>query len=141
MAGNIPFPQYTPHIECMLSRSVMSRVFATPRTAACQAPLSTEFFPARILDWVVISSSRGSSQPSDQTHISCISCIGRQVLYHQCRLGSPYTNLCAQLLSHVQLCEAHGLGPTTLLCPWNFPGKNSGVGCHFLLQNIDLYMN
>ena len=23
-----------------------------------------------------------------------------------------------------------------LLCPWNFPGKNTGVGCHFLLQRI-----
>ena len=23
-----------------------------------------------------------------------------------------------------------------LLCPWDFPGKNSGVGCHFLLQRI-----
>ena len=23
-----------------------------------------------------------------------------------------------------------------LLCPWNFPGKNTGVGCHFLLQGI-----
>ena len=27
----------------------------------------------------------------------------------------------------------HGLGPTRLLCPWNSPGKNIGVGCHFLL--------
>ena len=25
-----------------------------------------------------------------------------------------------------------------LLCPWNFPGKNTGVGCHFLLQRIFL---
>ena len=25
-----------------------------------------------------------------------------------------------------------------LLCPWNFPGKNIGVGCHFLLQGIFL---
>ena len=25
-------------------------------------------------------------------------------------------------------------GTTTLLCPWNSPGKNTGVGCHFLLQ-------
>ena len=24
--------------------------------------------------------------------------------------------------------------PTGLLCPWDFPGKNAGVGCHFLLQ-------
>ena len=27
----------------------------------------------------------------------------------------------------------HGLKPTRLLCPWDFPGKNTGVGCHFLL--------
>ena len=30
----------------------------------------------------------------------------------------------------------HELEPTGLLCPWNFPGKNIGVGCHFLLQGI-----
>ena len=28
----------------------------------------------------------------------------------------------------------HGLQPTRLLHPWDFPGKNSGVGCHFLLH-------
>ena len=28
----------------------------------------------------------------------------------------------------------YGLQPSRLLCPWNFPGKNTGVGCHFLLQ-------
>ena len=34
---------------------------------------------ARILEWVAISYSRGSSQPRDQTHISC---FGMQILYH-----------------------------------------------------------
>ena len=29
-----------------------------------------------------------------------------------------------------------GLQPTRLLCPWNFPGKNTWVGCHFFLQGI-----
>ena len=29
-----------------------------------------------------------------------------------------------------------GLGADRLLCPWNFPGKNTGAGCHFLLQGI-----
>ena len=24
----------------------------------------------------------------------------------------------------------------TMVCPWNSPGKNTGVGCHFLLQGI-----
>ena len=28
----------------------------------------------------------------------------------------------------------HGLQPTRLPCPWDSPGKNTGVGCHFLLQ-------
>ena len=31
-----------------------------------------------------------------------------------------------------------GLEPTRLLCPWNSPGKNTGVGCHSLLQGIFL---
>ena len=32
----------------------------------------------------------------------------------------------------------HGLGPTRLLCPFSFPGKNTGVGSHSLLQGIFL---
>ena len=31
---------------------------------------------------------------------------------------------------------SNSLQPTRLLCLWNFPGKNIGVGCHFLLQGI-----
>ena len=30
------------------------------------------------------------------------------------------------------------LYPTRLLCSWDFPGKNTGLGCHFLLQEIFL---
>ena len=37
---------------------------------------------ARILEWVAVTFSRGSSQPRDQTCVSYIRCIGRQVLYH-----------------------------------------------------------
>ena len=32
----------------------------------------------------------------------------------------------------------YGLWPARLLCPWNFPGKNTGVDCHSLLQGIFL---
>ena len=63
-------------------------LFATPRTLALQAPLSTKFFQAGIVEWVAFSSSRGSSPLWDWTHVSCISCIGRRVLYHECHLGS-----------------------------------------------------
>ena len=40
------------------------------------------------------------------------------------------------LLSHFS-CDSvwpHGLQPTRLLYPWDSPGKNTGVGCYFLLQ-------
>ena len=32
--------------------------------------------------------------------------------------------------------QLHGLQPARLLSPWDFPGKNTGAGCHFLLQGI-----
>ena len=40
----------------------------------------------RILEWVVMPSPRGSSQPTDLTHVSY---IGRQILYHLSHQGSP----------------------------------------------------
>ena len=42
-----------------------------------QAPLSMGFSRQALLEWVAISSSRGSSLPRDQTYVSCVSCIGR----------------------------------------------------------------
>ena len=35
--------------------------------------------------------------------------------------------------------QPHGLQPTRLLHPWDFPGKSTGVGCHRLLQNPHIY--
>ena len=50
-------------------------------TVACQAPVHG-IFQARILEWVGVSYSRGSSRPKDWTRISHASCLGRQILYH-----------------------------------------------------------
>ena len=44
----------------------------TPWTVACQVPLSVGILPARILEWVAMPSSRGSSQPRDPTQVSHI---------------------------------------------------------------------
>ena len=44
----------------------------------------------------------------------------------------------AHTLSCVQRCIPHGLQPASLLHPWDSPGKNTGVGCHGLLQGIFL---
>ena len=44
-------------------------------------------------------------------------------------------------LSHSVVADSlwpHGPQPARLLCPWDFQGKNTGVGCHFLLQGVFL---
>ena len=50
----------------------------------CSRPGSSVhgIFQARILEWVAISFSRGTSQPRDRTWVSCVSCTGRQILCH-----------------------------------------------------------
>ena len=41
----------------------------------------------------------------------------------------------SRLVGHDYL-RPHRLQPTRLLCPWDFPGKSTGVGCHCLLQGV-----
>ena len=73
----------------MALTSVLVAVCAQSRPTLCN---SRDYSPpgssahgisqARILEWVAISSSRGSSQPRDRTHVSCGSSSGKQILYH-----------------------------------------------------------
>ena len=64
------------------------RFFGTPWTLACPGSSVHRILQARILEWVAMPSSRGSSRPRDRICVSYVSCIGRQVLYHWCHLGS-----------------------------------------------------
>ena len=48
----------------------------------------------------------------------------------------PFPQRLRSVMSHS--LWPHGLRPARLLCPRNFPGKNTEVGCHFLLQGIFL---
>ena len=83
--------------------------FATPWNVAHQALLSIGFSSQEY--WVAIFYSRMSSQPRDWTHISCVSCIGRQILYHcttwVAKTGSQFLlSVCADscfLLLHCKL--------------------------------------
>ena len=55
-----------------------------------------------------------------------------------------YICLCMKMkVLFTQSCSTlwfHGLWPARLLCPWNFPVKNTGVGCHFLPQYTHTYI-
>ena len=84
-----------------------SRVWlcATPWTAAHQAPLSLGF--SRQEHWSVLSLPSPMPE-SEKWKLSC------------------------SVMSYPQ--RPHGLQPTRLLRPWDFPGKSTGVGCHCLLR-------
>ena len=45
-----------------------------------------------------------------------------------------YLLLLLSHFSHVRLCVTPQTAAIRLPCPWDSPGKNTGVGCHFLLQ-------
>ena len=83
---------------------------------------------ARTLEWIVISSSSGSSWTRDETQISYVSCIGRQVLYHKCLLGSFHQPdfQCHQL--------AHLFPSLTwiLTVIWAASESNKHIRCHSL---------
>ena len=76
-------------------------------------------------------------------------CCGNNVTPAPPGSGSPYLTPSlvrahpSRALSESVSCSVvsdslrpRGLQPTRLLCPWDSPGKNTGVGCHSLLQGI-----
>ena len=68
------------HLHSSVCGCVLSRVWLF---AALWTPSSVPgIIQARILEWGVIPFSRASSRPRDRTGDSCVSCIGRRVLYH-----------------------------------------------------------
>ena len=59
----------------------------------------------------------------------------RSMVARGCQEGRMKRQSVSYIQTVVSNClETHRLQPTRLLCPWDSPGKNTGVGCHFLLQ-------
>ena len=74
--SDVLMPHY--HSPCVCILSCFSRVWLFCDPVDCSLPVSSVhgIFQARILEWVAISFSRGSSQPRDRTHVSYVSWIG-----------------------------------------------------------------
>ena len=106
-------------------------------------------FQANVLEWVSVSFSRGSSWPRDRTWVSRIAgrcftgwptrenkegrgAINGEIVIDICTL--LYIHVCALSLRTCLTLQPHGLKPARLFCPWDSPGKNTGGGCHALLQ-------
>ena len=53
---------------------------------------------------------------------------------HKIKISSVFTGKHGRLESCLTLCDPIDGKPTRLPSPWDSPGRNTGVGCHFLLQ-------
>ena len=83
-----------------------------------------------VLAWRILGTAEPGGLPSMGSH----------------RVGHDWSDLAAAAaaaLDKVKNCSVmpdslrpHWLGPTRLPCPWDSLGKNTGVGCHALLQGI-----
>ena len=93
-----------------------SRFWGSPLGLGKQLPLSESQFPPAAKG----KEGTGHPQPPQKSLES------RNI--KQMQAGVRYVP--AHTLPH------HGLPPARLLCPWSSPGKNSGVGAHFLLHRI-----
>ena len=102
-------------------------------TMDCSPPGSSVhgILQARILEWVAIPFSRGSSWPRNRTHIPC---IASGFFTFWATLNWTELNWSRSVVSNS--LRPRGLYPTRLLHPRDSLGKNTGVGCHSLLQGI-----
>ena len=76
----------------VLSHSLVSNFFVTPTDYSPPGFSVHGILQTRTLGWVAISSFKGSSWPRDLIHVSCNSCINRQVLYHWATWEAPKVN-------------------------------------------------
>ena len=110
---------------CRAERQIMQRLIIIALVACLLLPLS------------LLSQTRlfflydnGALPPGGMCHSTlCCSVLGL------------WATLCMSVcMLFAQLCPTvlwpQGLWPIKLLCPWNSPGKNTGVGCHSLFQGI-----
>ena len=87
-------------------------LFPTPWTKAHKAPLVHGISEARILEWVAISCSRGSSWLRDRTYVSCVSCITGILFIHWVAGASL-----VYIIIHVKLYHKNDIRTQDSTCP------------------------
>ena len=97
-----------------------------PRDCNPPGSIVHRIFQAKILEWVAISSSRGSSWPRGRTHLSCISGIARQILYYWRHLRSPFQVHFYSVVNMIHQLNKFHLNTYSLV---RFPDGSDGKDC------------
>ena len=84
-----------------------------------------------VLSWVDSSRPSDSSPPGSSVHRIL---QARILVWSPCPPQHIHTAAAKSLQVVSDSVRPHRRQPTRLLCLWDSPGKNTGVGCHFLLQ-------
>ena len=84
---------------------------------------------ARVLEWVAMPSSRGSSRPRDRTCASWVSCIGSWLLHHQCHLG---TSMCMCMYDFKRNSYIIFQSDFTSIPKGNVDNSSCSILCHHL---------
>ena len=106
---------------------------ATLGTVAHQAPLSMGFLQARMLECHALLQGIFPTQGSNPSFLSPAFAGSSLPLAPP---GKPAATAAKLLQLCLTLCNPIDRQLTRLPCPWDSPGKNTGVGCHFLLQRM-----
>ena len=108
---------------------------------------SGKLWPFKVSGWLRPSPSLFRSNEFSHLDSEC-TCMKRQCscffVVHNNRLKAERNHIsfhcwwwcCSVTKSCLTLSLPRGRQPTRLLCPWDVPGRNTGMGCHFLLQGI-----
>ena len=109
----------------------------TPWTVACQSPPSMGFLRQEFWSGLPFPSPRDLPDPG----IKAASPALAGGFFTTESLGLPLKNRIGLLLLLLLSCsvvsnsvQPHGWQPTRLPHPWDYPGNNTGAGCHFLFQ-------
>ena len=127
-------------MDCALDKTSANIVFKiSPTSSTASLTFSSSSYKLKVLvdTWIQVHKNK-----------MCVYiCIYRFIdVYLYTR--DIYMCVCIYIHTHTHMCLftsvvadslwPHGLQPTRLFCPWDSPCKNTGVGCHALLQGIFL---
>ena len=129
-------------ISCMLSCFSHLWLFGTLYSVACQTPLSMEILQVRILEWIAMPLGYLPNPRMEPTSFMSLALAGgfftTSTTWEDPLLPHLWAGLSLASQSCLTLCSPIDCSLSDSSVRGDSPGKNTGVGCHALLQEIFL---